>query len=128
MFANIIACLFCIIYVFYVNTVTFKYINSSCCFLELNYRGCNLNFFKLKQLLIDGDIESNPGPTQNDCKSSVGRPKKIKVFKGTAKKCDVTENKVNVASDPKVQNCFLIQFNESALTLLSHGQLLALAL
>ena len=28
------------------------------------------------------------------------------VFKGKAKKCDLTENKVNVASDPKLQNCF----------------------
>ena len=28
------------------------------------------------------------------------------MFKGTAKKGDVTENKVNVASDPKVQNYF----------------------
>ena len=92
--------------VIYVNTVRFKYGDSSCHFLELNYRGYNLNFLKLKQLLIDGDIESNPGPTQNDCKSSVGRPKKIKVFKGTAKKCDVTENKVDVAGDSKVQNCF----------------------
>ena len=92
--------------VVYVNTVRFKYIDSSCHFIELNYRGHNLNFLKLKQLLIDGDIESNPGPTQNDCKSSVGCTKKIKVFKGTAKKCDVTENKVNVASNLKIQNCF----------------------
>ena len=35
-----------------------------------------------------------------------GCPKKIKVFKGTAKKFDLIENKINVASDPKVQNCF----------------------
>ena len=106
----------------------FKHTDPSCHFLELNYGGDNLNFLKLKQLLLHSGIESNPGPTQNDCKSSVGRPKKSEVLKGTAKKCDVTENKVNVASDPKVQNCFLIQFNKSALTLLSHGQLLALAL
>ena len=90
----------------YVNAVRFKDIDSSCHSLELNYRGYNLNFLKLKQLLVDGDVESNPGPTQNDCKSPVGHPKKIKVFKGTAEKCDLTENKVNVASDPKVQNCF----------------------
>ena len=115
--------------VVYVNTVRFKHIDSLCHFLELNYRGYNLNFLKLKQLLIDGDIESNPGPTQNDCKSPVGRPKKIKLFKGTAKNCDLTENKVNVASDPEVQNCvFSIQFNQSAWTLLSHSQLLAMAL
>ena len=99
--------------VVYVNTVRLRHIDSSCHFLELNYRWYNLNFLKLK-VLIDGDIESNLGPTQNDCKSPVGHPKKIKVFKGTAKKCDVTENKVNVASDPNVQNCFSIQFNQSA--------------
>ena len=46
------------------------------------------------------------GTYTNDCKSPVGLPKKIKVFEGTAKKCDLTENKVNVASDPKLQNCF----------------------
>ena len=90
--------------VVYVNTVRFKDIDSSCHFLELNYRGCNLNFLKLKQLLIDGDIEPNPGPTQNDCKSSVGRPKKSEVLKGTAKKCNLSENNVNVASGPKLQN------------------------
>ena len=85
--------------VVYVNTVRFKYIDSSCHFLELSCRGYNHNFLELKQLVIDGDIGSNPGPTQNDCKSSVGHPKKIKLFKGSAKKCDD-------ASDPKIQNCF----------------------
>ena len=44
--------------VVYVNTVRFKHIDSSCHFLELNYRGYNLNFLKLKQLPIDGDVES----------------------------------------------------------------------
>ena len=51
-------------------------------------------------------MESNPGPMQNGLKSPVGYPNKIKVFKETAKKCDLSENNVNVASDPKVQNCF----------------------
>ena len=91
----------------YVNLVKFKHIYSSCHLLELNYRGGgDLNFLKLKQLLIDGDIESNAWPTKNDCKSPVGWPKKIKVFKVTTKKCDLSENNINVASDPKVQNCF----------------------
>ena len=45
----------------YVNSVRFKHIDSSCHFLELNCRVYNLNFLKLKQLLIDGDIESNSG-------------------------------------------------------------------
>ena len=52
-------------------------------------------------------MESNPGPTQNNCKSPVGHPKKIKMFKGTAKKCDLSKNNFNVAVDPKVQNCFV---------------------
>ena len=47
-------------------------------FLGLNYTGLNLNFLRLAQLLIDGDIESNPGPTQNDWRSPRGRPKKTK--------------------------------------------------
>ena len=54
--------------------------------MELNCRGYSLNFLRVKQLLIDGDIASNPGLSQNDCKSPVGHPKKIKVFKGTTKK------------------------------------------
>ena len=61
-------------------------------FLELNYRGLSLNFLKLAQLLIDGDVESNPGSTQNDCTSPSGRPKKIRVFQGTTKTFDFSEN------------------------------------
>ena len=73
----------------------------------LNYRGLNLNFLKLAQLLIDSDEESNPGPTQNDCKSPRGRPKKIRVFKGTARKFDLSENiNINVASYPNVKSVF----------------------
>ena len=44
----------------------------------------NLNL-KRRQLLVDGDVESNPGPSQNYYKFSHGRPKKIKVFRGTTK-------------------------------------------
>ena len=71
----------------YVNSIRFKHIYSLCHFLELNYKGLNLNFLILKQLLIDSDIESNPRPTQNVCNSPVGRKKKIKLFK-------------------KIENCF----------------------
>ena len=72
--------------VVYVKSVMrFKHINSSCHFLELNFKGYSFNFLKLKQLLIDGDIESNQGPSKNHCKSPVGCPKKIKAFKGTGK-------------------------------------------
>ena len=60
-------------------------------FLELNYRGLSLNFLKLAQLLIDGDVESNPGSTQNDCTSPSGRLKKIRVFQGTTKTFDFSE-------------------------------------
>ena len=108
-FVDTITCSFALfllvtIDVVYVNSVRFKHIDSSCHFLELNDIGCNL-IFKLKQLLLDSDIQSNPGHTQNDCKSSVRRPVKIKMLKGT-KKCDLSENNVNVASDPRLQNCF----------------------
>ena len=34
-------------------------------------------------------------------------PPQRKVFKGIAKKCDLSENNVSVASDPNIQNCFL---------------------
>ena len=48
-------------------------------FFELNYQGLNLNFVELALLLIDVDTESNPGSRQNDCKSSLRQPKKIKI-------------------------------------------------
>ena len=87
--------------------VRLKHIDCFSHFLELIYRGLNLDFLKLTQLLIDGDIESNLGRTQNDCKSPHGHPKKIKVFKGTPTKFNPSENSnVNVASYPKVQNVF----------------------
>ena len=51
--------------------------------------------------------ESNPGPTQNNCKSPRGQSKRIKVFKGTPNKCDLCEKIIfNVVSSPKVQNAF----------------------
>ena len=78
--------------VVYVNSVSFKH-TDSCHFLELNYSGYKFNFLRLKQLLIGSDIESNLRPMQSDCKSPVSHPKKIKVSKGTAKKCDLTEKK-----------------------------------
>ena len=54
-------------------------------FLNLNYRGINLNFLRLAQLLIDGDVESNSRLIQKDYKCPRACPKKIKVFKGTQK-------------------------------------------
>ena len=84
--------------------------------------------FILQQLLLDRDIDPNPVPKQNNCKSSGGRPKRIKAVKGT-QKCVFNKNiNVDVPSDAKVQNLFKIQSSQSAYTLLSHIQLLALAL
>lgn len=55
----------------YVNSVRFKHIDCS-----LNYERLNLNFLKLQQLPIGGNIEANPGPTHIDCKSPRGCSKK----------------------------------------------------
>ena len=88
--------------------IRFKHSDCSSHFLDVNYKGLNLNFLRLAQLLIDSDAESNRGPTQNDCKSPHGRPKKIKVFKGTPKTFDLSKSSnVNVARSPKIQNVFL---------------------
>ena len=53
--------------------------------------------------------ESNPGPTQSDCESPVGYLKKTKVFKGTVKKCDLSENNVNIAIGPKLKKLFFLE-------------------
>ena len=88
-------------------SVRLKHIVCFSHFLVLNYRGLNLNFLKLAQLLINSDVESNPGPTQNNCKSPRGHRKKIRVFKGAARKFDLSENiNINVASFPKVNFFF----------------------
>ena len=66
---------------------------------------------------------------QSDCKSPVRHPKKIKVSKGTAKKCDLTEKKrLMLLVIQRYKIVFSIQFNQSACTSLSHGQLLTLKL
>ena len=119
-FANAIICFFAIfvfatLYVVCLKSVILKYSNCFSYFLDLNYRGLKLNFIRLVQLLIDGDVDSNPGPTQNDCKSPRGRPKKIKVFKGTPKKFDLSESSnVDVASLQRYKMFSSIQYNLSA--------------
>ena len=65
------------------DSVRFKHINCSSHFV-FNYRGFNLNFLKLAQILIDGDIYSNLSPAQNDYRSPCGWPKEMKVFKPKA--------------------------------------------
>ena len=101
-------CIIGIVYAFdvaYVNSVWFKNNDCSWHYLELNYRGLNLNFLKLAQILIDGDIESNPGPPK---KYPNGCSKNVKVSIGTPKMCDFIEN-INfivASSDLKIQNSF----------------------
>ena len=51
-----------------VSSVGFKHIDYSCHDVLLKCKWLNLNFLKSAQLFIDGGIESNQGPTQNDCK------------------------------------------------------------
>ena len=47
----------------------------------------NLSFLKLNQLIVDGDVETNPGPVTNRVNNTPikGRPKKTG-FRGTPKK------------------------------------------
>ena len=73
-----------------------KSVGCLCYLLLSNYEGLNLNLIKKRQLLLDGEVESNPGPSQNYCRSPFGRPKKIKVFRGTPKKIDPVSNNVKV--------------------------------
>ena len=54
---------------------------------------CDVSFLKVLQLLVDGDIESNPGPTDNVENTPAkgkgrpkGTPKKGKGFRGTPRK------------------------------------------
>ena len=61
-----------------------------------NYEGLSLNLSKRRRLLLDGDVESNPGPSQNHFKSPRGRPKKIKIFRGTPKKIDLVSDNVKI--------------------------------
>ena len=94
--------------VVYLKSVRLKHSDCSSHFLDVTYRGLNLNFLRLAQLLTDGDLESNPGPTQNNCESPSGPPKKLKVFKGTPKTFDLSNSSnINVARSPKLQNVFL---------------------
>ena len=54
-----------------------KFVGCLCYLFLSNFEGLNLNLSKRRQLLVDGDVESNPGPSQNYCKSPGSRPKKI---------------------------------------------------
>ena len=44
----------------------------------------------------------------------------LKVFKGTAKKCDLNENNVNVASERKAQSCFFNTIQPVNLHIIKH--------
>ena len=50
-------------------------------------------FIKRFKLLIDGDVESNPGPAQNQ---SSGRPKKGRGFRGTPNKQENCDNRPDI--------------------------------
>ena len=67
------------------------------------------SFLKCVQLLIDGDVESNPGPTQNQNIKSPGRPKKGgKGFRGTpSKEKSVDFNISSNVRDPNITLCLL---------------------
>ena len=68
----------------------------------------NVSFLKVLELLVDGDVESNPGPTDNIETTPTrgkgrpkGTPKKSKGFRGTPKK--IIENSsasINVDNGP----------------------------
>ena len=68
--------------VVYVNSARFKHVGFSCQFSWVKLQRVQ-SLLKLKQLIRDGDMESNPGPTQNDSKSPFGCKRKIKIFKAT---------------------------------------------
>ena len=81
----------------------FKYIDCSYHFLEIYCRRLNLNILKLVQLLIDGNMDSGSGPTQNDCKSPRGRSQNV--FKGALKKRDLSGKIYFILhSDPNIEN------------------------
>ena len=50
-----------------------------------NYEGLSLNLIKKRQLLVDGDVESDPGSSQNYYKSPRGRPKKVDLVSDNVK-------------------------------------------
>ena len=93
-------------------SVRLKHIDCFSYFLELNYQGL---YLKLAQLLIEGDIESNPQSRQNDCKSPRGHSKKIKVLKGTPKSLILVRTVMLLLL--VIEKCkifFSIQYNLSA--------------
>ena len=63
-----------------------KSVGCLCYLLLSNYEGLNLNLRKRRQLLVDGDVDSNPGPSQNYYKSPCGgTPKKIDLVSDNGK-------------------------------------------
>ena len=132
-FANTVTCPFCIIYVgridvVYVNSVRYKHIDSSYHFLKLNYKGCNINFLKLKQLLIDGDMSQIQDLHKMIANILLGNQRKSKCSKEQQKSMIVPKTILMFLVIQRYRNIFSIQFNQSAETLLSHSQLITLAL
>ena len=103
-------------------------------FFELNYKGLILNVLQLTCLLIDGDIESNPGPMQNykSCKSPCGRPEKIIImFLKECQKIIILVRRLMLILLVVQSYKMFFFFNTIqpvSLNIISHGQLLALTL
>ena len=114
--------------VFYVNSVRYKHIDSSCHFLKLNYRGCNINFLKLKQLLIDGDMSQIQDLHKMIVNLQLGNQRKSKCLKEQQKSMILPKAILMFLVIQRYRIVFSKQFNQSAGTLLSHSQLIALAL
>ena len=116
-FANTVACCFCIILVtidvVYVNSLRFKHTDSLCHFLEINYRGLNLNFLRLKKLFIDGDIELNLVPTQNNLNPQLGFQRKINFLKEHQKSVILVKTMLMLLVIQRHKFFFLIQFIQS---------------
>ena len=67
----------------------------------------DVSFIELLLLLLDGDIESNPGPVQNNVKTpGKGRPKKVKGMRGAPKKFQEVQeqNGFNIMSNVRDPN------------------------
>ena len=114
--------------VVYVNSVRYKHIDSSCHFLKLNYRGCNINFLKLKQLLIDGDMSQIQDLHKMIVNLQLGNQRKSKCLKEQQKSMILPKAILMFLVIQRYRIVFSKQFNQSAGTLLSHSQLIALTL
>ena len=99
--------------VVYVNLVILKHIEYSYHFLELNYKGLNLNFLKLKQLLIDADMESNPGLLKMIANLQLDTQRKLKCLKEQQKSVITVQTMLMLLLIQRCKFIFSIQVNQS---------------